>query len=114
MEEKNIYKGISIAWYEREKINGLKKKGLFSLTLDDVADIMEDQYFKCYYSSQNLVYPRTSMTLINEGRLTLINSSVGYARDNVRFVSKTVNVMKQDMSETEFISLCKTIGNKKY
>lgn len=45
--------------------------------------------------------------------LDRINSSSGYIKGNVQWVHKDVNIMKNTMSDTEFISWCKIIVDNK-
>ncbi len=82
------------------------------LTLDDVADLMEGQNFRCYYTNQELVHGRISKSSYYEGKITTIQKGIGYVPGNVRFVSKKAYAMKQSMEELEFLTVCQTIGNK--
>jgi hypothetical protein len=43
--------------------------------------------------------------------LDRIDSSKGYTLGNIQWVHKWVNLMKQDMTDQEFIEWCKTITN---
>ena len=107
-----LYRDISNIWYEKLKIERISKGDIFDLTLDQIADIMENQLFRCYYSGQELVYPRFSKSSYYEGRITLIDPNNGYVYNNIRFVSRIVNNMKNSMGEIEFLEMCNTIVNK--
>lgn len=43
--------------------------------------------------------------------LDRIDSSKGYVKNNVQWVHKTINIMKQAQSNEEFIKLCRDITN---
>jgi hypothetical protein len=45
--------------------------------------------------------------------LDRINSKKGYTKDNVQWVHKWINFMKQDLDEEEFITFCEAIVNYK-
>jgi hypothetical protein len=38
-----------------------------------------------------------------------IDSSKGYFLDNIRWVHKTINYMKMDLEDIEFLNLCRNI-----
>lgn len=38
-----------------------------------------------------------------------IDSNVGYTKENVQWVHKRINIMKQNLQEDEFLYLCKLI-----
>lgn len=50
-------------------------------------------------------------TGIGTASLDRIDSSKGYIKGNVQWVHKKVNIMKQDMTDEEFINWCKTIAD---
>ena len=53
-------------------------------------------------------------TLVNtfDGTASLdrIDSSKGYTKDNVQWVHKDINYIKRDLSDSEFITLCKKVA----
>jgi hypothetical protein len=113
MEDRNfIHRDVSNIWYEKTRIECINKGYTFTLTIDDVADLMESQSFQCYYTGQELVHGRISKSSYYEGKLTLIHIDNGYIPNNVRFISKKAHIMKQLMGETEFLTLCQNIGSK--
>lgn len=108
----NIYRDVSTIWYEKLKVECINRGHAFTLTLDNIADIMENQNFRCYYTGQEIVHGRVAKSSYYEAKLTLININNGYVPNNIRLVSKTAYTMKQNMSELEFLTLCQNIGNK--
>jgi hypothetical protein len=68
------------------------------------------EYVYNLFHSQNGKCKITGISLDwGTASLDRINSSVGYTKDNVQWVHQTVNKMKLNMSDTEFISWCKLI-----
>ena len=54
-----------------------------------------------------------SSSRVSDGTASLdrIDSSKGYTIDNVQWVHKKVNMMKKDMSDSEFIAWCNEISS---
>ena len=46
--------------------------------------------------------------------LDRIDSSRGYDADNIQWVHKDINWMKQDFSQSEFIAYCRRVSKKFY
>ena len=70
---------------------------------------------KCALSGLPISISNTVKGDMNRGETTAsldrINSTKGYSRDNVQWVHKTVNKMKMDLDESEFIGMCKAIAS---
>lgn len=64
---------------------------------------------KCVLSGIELCFPKVSgiksKTLITAS-LDRIDSSKGYVIGNVQWIHKTINTMKMDLADSEFIKLC--------
>lgn len=83
----------------------------FSITLDYLIKILDLQQHKCVYSKQDITFPKNCKDSNFTASLDRIDSSKGYIEGNVQWVTKRVNSMKNDMTEKEFIELCKLISN---
>lgn len=80
-----------------------KKRGLaFSLGFDDLLSLIEKQKGLCAYTGKPLVFAPNSRATISVDR---INSSQGYLLDNVVVCWQLVNLMKLDLSVSEFRSV---------
>lgn len=69
---------------------------------------------KCILSGIEIGFPKAwgvkSKTNITAS-LDRIDSSKGYVKGNVQWVHKTINSMKMNMSDINFIDLCKKVAN---
>lgn len=76
-----------------------------NLTIDFLDQLWEKQDGKCAYTGQVLTvnkgYGGTQTASIDRK-----DSSIGYVQENVQFVHKDINKMKQDLTHSEFIRLC--------
>jgi hypothetical protein len=97
--------------YHLRKAKSRNKK--FNLTLKDLKDVWDKQNGICPYTGIQLVdwdYKAESNSLYTAS-LDRIDSSKGYFRENIQFVSKNINYMKNNLSHQETIDLCKIISN---
>lgn len=85
----------------------------FDITIEQGWDLFISQDRKCAISGINIEFPYKSRQYDPSKRtasLDRIDSSKGYTIDNVQWVHKIVNNMKQALSDTEFIEWCKRIA----
>jgi hypothetical protein len=83
---------------------GLSKQWLFSLYLK--------QNKKCALTGLSIAFAETNIGHDkgeSSASLDRIDSSMGYVQENVQWVHKDVNMMKQGFSEDYFKSICKAI-----
>jgi hypothetical protein len=112
-EQKNYtVRDVSVSWLESLRGACLSSGQAFDLTEDDLADLMEAQGWKCHYSGQDIEHPRISRKTPESGRLTPIETELGYIRGNVRYCSRTIHAMKAGMSEAEFLSVCSEVSSR--
>jgi hypothetical protein len=90
-----------------------RKKIDFDLDGDYLWKLFLQQNKKCALSGLVLVFPKAwgikSKTQITAS-LDRINSSIGYIRGNVQWVHKTINTMKMNLSDKQFIYFCKKVA----
>lgn len=98
--------------------NGAKKRGIpFDITIDQAWNLFLDQKKKCALSGQLLTMVRESLNSNvdwsrTSASLDRKDSTLGYTIDNIQWVHKTVNYIKRDLSQEEFIIWCKLIGTQ--
>lgn len=91
---------------------GAQVRGItFNLSIDEMQLVWERQEGKCAYTGMNLVFGRKSKNQDNLSSLDRINSDKEYSVDNVQWVCKTVNLMKQSLSHEQFLDWIKIIAN---
>ena len=90
-----------------------KRKNIpFTITIQEVWDLFLKQNQKCAISGVDLQFAESKKTgEIMTASLDRIDSSKGYILDNVQWVHKDVNKMKNTTSQSEFINWCKIIAN---
>lgn len=108
------YEGVAISTFNRIK-NSAKKRGLnFSITKSFIDKLFIKQEGKCALSGVNIVLPENFTELstgFGTASLDRIDSSKGYEKGNVQWVHKTINVMKQSLSDDELIEWCSLVYN---
>ncbi len=93
-----------------------KKRGLrWDLDLKYLIRLFEEQQGKCALSSIELILAG-SISRHRKGETTAsidrIDSSKGYTKDNVQWLHKRVNIMKNNLSDSDFIQMCCRITDK--
>ena len=106
------YKEIDGRIYSHYK-NNAKKRGIeFDITIEDMYKQFLLQNKKCPYTgydlilSAKIIYRRTPKT----ASLDRIDSTKGYIKENIQWVFKKINILKNDLSHDEFIKLCNVIA----
>ena len=98
-------------------INNAKKRNIeFKITKSEAYEKFLAQNKKCKLSGLPLSFPLHGTDLINNGciaSLDRIDSNMSYTYNNIQWVHKDINLMKNALSELRFMELCKLIvGNK--
>ena len=100
----------NIPWSEFKRImdGAHKRKHEFNITIEFIQKLLEKQNYKCAVTGLSIkVHPIKEKT----ASLDRIDSSIGYKEDNVQWVHKDINWMKQDYSMEEFVSYCQLVSN---
>jgi hypothetical protein len=106
---KGFYKGVLRASFAHKYKTGAETRGIpFTVSFDDLADLLIKQDFRCALSDEEL----DAMEISNNASLDRIDSSLGYVQGNVQWVTSKVNMMKQSYSQEEFIEVCKAVADK--
>jgi len=99
----------------REHVRRIKNREKeISIDIDYLLEVWENQNGICPYTGISLVHPsfKNINCKIKTASLDRINSSKGYIKDNLQFVSIAINNMKSSMSHEQTIELCKIITEK--
>ncbi|MCA2590163.1 MAG: hypothetical protein IM509_05280 [Microcystis sp. M31BS1] len=93
------------------KTRALKKGFEFSLTTEDLLNLMQVQNMQCAVTGLLMDFKSQSRKKANPFKCSVdrIDSSKGYTLDNVRLVCWAVNQMKSDRTEDEFEFWIKSI-----
>lgn len=74
----------------------------FSLSICDIENLIVSQKNKCVYSGKELAWKSNHLNTVSIDR---IDSNQGYIPSNIQLVTKTVNAMKSNLTEAEFLDL---------
>lgn len=92
---------------------GAKKRNLeVKITIDDIWDVHLRQDKKCAISGVPVSFPTSNKEYISYSAVASvdrIDSSKGYTIENIQIVHKQINIMKQSMSDRDFINWCRII-----
>jgi hypothetical protein len=96
--------------------DGALKRGLeFSITLEQMSDLLEQQKECCAITNLPIKADtskrRIELRKNNTASLDRINSDKGYTIDNVQWVHKDINFMKQQFSMEYFVEMCQKVVN---
>ena len=106
---KGYYKGVLRASFVHKYKTGAETRGLdFTVSFNDLADLLIEQDFRCALSGECL----DAMEVSNNASLDRIDSSLGYVKGNVQWVTSEVNMMKQAYSQERFIEVCRLVADK--
>ena len=78
-----------------------------TITIEEAWAVFQEQNGRCALSNVELLFSRTSRE--NTASLDRIDSNLGYTKTNVQWVHKTVNKMKNDLGNNEFLLWCSMI-----
>lgn len=75
------------------------------ITIDDLVEIWKKQNGKCPYTGYDLILPENGnikkIDIFHRASLDRIDSSKGYIKGNVQFVSTPINYLKSDKTDEE-------------
>ena len=116
----NFFKGyedISMNfWYNHiiKSANGSKgrRKIELSISIKEAWELYEKQNKKCALSNLPIKFPIKWNDKSYTASLDRIDSSKGYTLDNIQWVHKDINIMKNKFDQDYFMQMCKLIANK--
>ncbi len=106
------YGEIPKSMFNRIKNNARQRNHEFSLTIKDLWELFLKQNKKCVLSGLPLDFTH-GRNRKHKGTASLdrIDSSRGYVKDNIQWIHKDINWMKQDYSINYFLEMCNKIVN---
>lgn len=85
------------------------------ITLEDLKETWEKQNGICPYTGFKLILPENSnvneIDFFHRASLDRIDSSLGYVKGNIQFISTPINLMKQTQSDVSVKKFLKEISN---
>jgi hypothetical protein len=93
-------------WYRQESLKAFKTVKYW----DFLKSLAEKQNYKCIYTD-NILIPGRNMSL--DHIISVYNhSELRNNINNVQWVTKDINMIKNKLNHNEFIELCRNISNK--
>lgn len=105
------FNDISGSLFTHFKHNALCRDLTFDVSIEYLWDLFLTQDKKCALSGERLVLSPSNDRSVQTASLDRIDSSKGYTESNVQWVHKKINIMKQDMSDKEFVHFCTKVSN---
>lgn len=103
------YEEISSTFYSRLKREAKERDIKFDLSIEFLWDLFVKQERKCKLTKMELFFKFGPQE--QTASLDRINSDLGYTEDNVQWVHKDVNWMKQDYDQKRYIEICKLVAS---
>ena len=111
------YGNISHSFYSGLiKQNSRRNKDVkIEVSIEDLSEQFEKQNGKCAYTGLELYFGKTARDekYNRTASIDRIDSNKHYTKDNIQWVHKIVNIMKNDLTEDEFLNFCKLIVKNK-
>lgn len=108
------YKDISGIIWSKMKRDAKSRDIQFDLNIEDLWELLESQNRKCKLSGISIGFgleDGVNSKKNTTASLDRIDSKKGYTIDNVQWVHKRINMMKQSLSDDDFIFFCKAVAN---
>lgn len=88
------------------KSNNQRTNRPFNITLDDVYEVYRKQNGRCIYTGESF-----SIEKRHPGNVSIdkINPELGYVKGNIQLVCWAVNRAKGDLTEEQFINMCRAV-----
>ena len=102
-----VERGIRRAVFEKYRTDAEARGYEFNITIDDVADVLEAQAYKCAYTGQPVSLEKSKK---NSGSIDRIDNSIGYIPSNIQVTTAKINIMRGSLTNDEFIMLCKAVA----
>lgn len=113
-ENRNVKKQNNPSWkgyndvpgktHSKLKRDAIKRNIDFEINIEDISDQYENQNKLCAFTGVPIKFGV-------DASVDRINSSLGYAPNNIQIVHKDLNMMKKDMPNEIFIAWCKLVSN---
>lgn len=111
-KKKEYYKGtkdiIGSRWCTIR--DSAKKRGInLCISIEDAQKKFDEQKKLCYFTGEALTHPQFHGDYTYTASLDRLDSNLDYTYNNVVWVSKDINIIKQTCNEQEFLDWCKQI-----
>jgi hypothetical protein len=113
LENHHSWKGsgkVSQRYFWRLERQAKQRNIPFNLTIQQLSDLFEKQSGICALTGRKLIFGYSRKFITDTtASIDRIDSKKPYEIENVRWVHKTINKIKNNLSDDEFISICKEV-----
>lgn len=106
----HTHRGIRVSWLKKFETSAVLRGIPWEITVDDVADLYEEQEGKCALTGWSIGFPEVGHSQLSTVSIDRIDSSIGYTKSNIQLVDKRVNMMKQSYDQNTFIEVCRAVA----
>jgi hypothetical protein len=106
------HRGVRVSWFNKFKASAETRGIEWDLSMDYVANLMEQQSSKCALTGWSIEFPESGHPQKALASIDRVDSSKGYLEGNVQLVTRHVNMMKQQYTQEQFIEVCKAVAEK--
>jgi hypothetical protein len=107
---RGYYNNMPVTWFKKAKTNAEIRNIEFSITIEDVYNLIVKNNFKCALSGMDISF--NSFGLKHPASIDRIDSKIGYTKENIQIVHKDINFMKQSYSQEYFVEMCNLVSKK--
>lgn len=100
---------IGLTYWNRIQRTAKKSNREFSIDYDYIWDIFQQQKGRCAYAGIPLRIPHNNPNNPGNASLDRIDNNLGYVYGNVQWVDKRINAMKSNLTEDDFVELCRLV-----
>lgn len=101
------YGEIPMSLYKHIYTQSLERNIEFDISIEFLWNLYLKQNKKCAISNVEIFFTKNNIT----ASLDRIDSKIGYYENNVQWVHKTINKIKFDLDQQDFIKWCKIIAD---
>jgi hypothetical protein len=106
----NDHRGMRISFINRYRLSAKSRNKEWSLSNDDLADLVDSQKSLCALTGVNLKFKGDFDQIT--ASLDRIDNSKGYITGNVQWVHKEVNMMRGGLSIERFKEICSLVADR--
>lgn len=109
-EEAGIPKTLSPQYYLNHlRLKAKGRKGSINVTTADLIGLWDAQKGKCALTGWQMTMTRRVGIVRTNASIDRIDSQKGYTLDNIQLVCVAANKAKFDLSQEEFVKLCRSV-----
>ncbi len=107
----NGYEEINSTFWRDVQVGAIRRGYKFDITIEQVWDLFVRQNRQCALSGLPLTFVKKSYrhSAQQTASLDRINGDLGYTLDNVQWIHKSINRIKNVLNNNEFIAYCREV-----